>query len=82
MLSESGKMYGVVVWNLAEAWREIDKIQSRLDMKMLGLSRFAANSVAKLELQEDSWRAKVMCLMVKYWFHLLYLTESIREYYK
>jgi hypothetical protein len=49
-------MYGVEVWSLNGGWKEIVKIQSRFCNKMLGLPRFAENSVAELELGNNSRR--------------------------
>jgi hypothetical protein len=63
-LCESRIMYGVEVWRLDEAWKEVDRIQERFCKKILGLSRCAANDVAEMELGGDSRRGKAMWVAV------------------
>jgi hypothetical protein len=46
MLSECRRMCGMEVRGLAGGWKEIVIVQSRFCKKMLGLPRFAENSVA------------------------------------
>jgi hypothetical protein len=50
MLSESRTMYGREMWGLDGGWDETDQIHSRFCQIILGVARFAANSVAELEL--------------------------------
>jgi hypothetical protein len=44
--------------------------------KILGISRFAANGVAELELGRDSRRGKVMSTLVKYWQRILQMDKD------
>jgi hypothetical protein len=60
MVCELRMMYGAEVWGLDEGWKEIDIIHGRLCKKILGISRFAANGVAEVELGKDSRRGKVL----------------------
>jgi hypothetical protein len=61
---ESKMMYGAEIWGLDEGWKEIDIIHGGLCKKILGITRFAANGVAEIELGRDSRRGKVLCLAV------------------
>jgi hypothetical protein len=67
MLCKSRIMYGVEVWGLDEAWKEVDRIHGRFCKKILGLPRCTANGLAEMELGRDSRRRKAMWLAVKYW---------------
>jgi hypothetical protein len=71
MLSESRTMYCIEMLGLDGEWKYIDKIHSRLCKLILGAPRFAANSVAELELGRDNRRGKVLSTVAKYWLRLL-----------
>jgi hypothetical protein len=47
-LCESRIMYGVELWGLDEAWKEVDRIHGRFCKKILGLPRCAANGMAEM----------------------------------
>jgi hypothetical protein len=66
MLCESRIMYGVELWGLDKAWKEVDRLHGRFCKKILGLPRCAANDVAEMELRRDSRRGKAMWLTIKY----------------
>jgi hypothetical protein len=72
---ESRLMYGAEIWGLNEGRKEIGIIHSRL-CKNVGIPRFAANGVAKIELGRDSRRDKVLCLAVKYWLRTLQMDKE------
>jgi hypothetical protein len=46
------------MWGLDGGWKETDKIHSRFCKIILGVLRFAANSMAEQELGRDSRRGK------------------------
>jgi hypothetical protein len=37
MISESSMMYGIGLWGVYDAWKEIDKIRGRFCKKILGV---------------------------------------------
>jgi hypothetical protein len=53
-------MYGVELWGLDEAWKEVDRIHGRFCKKILGLPRCVANGMTEMELGRDSRRGKAM----------------------
>jgi hypothetical protein len=60
MLSESPVMYNDEVWGLDGGWKYIDKINMKFYKKTLGLSRFAANSVAELKFRRYRGRMRYL----------------------
>jgi hypothetical protein len=66
MLVEA-RMYGVEVWGIHEAWKEMDVFHTRFFKKILGVRRCTANSSADLELGRDSSRSSIMIRVLKYW---------------
>jgi hypothetical protein len=60
MVSESSMMYGIELWGVYDAWKEIDKIHGRFCKKILEVTRCAANGAAEIELVRDSRRGKTM----------------------
>jgi hypothetical protein len=71
MISESSMMYGIELWGVYDAWKEIDKIHGRFCKKILGVPRCAANGAAEIELGRDNRRGKTMSLTLKYWQRIL-----------
>jgi hypothetical protein len=55
-LCECNIMYGVELWGLDEAWKEVDRIHGRFCKKMLCLPRCVANGVAEKELGREHKR--------------------------
>jgi hypothetical protein len=47
-------MYGTDMWGLGGGWKEIDKIHSRFCKTILGVPRFAADSVSEQEIDRNS----------------------------
>jgi hypothetical protein len=85
VLSECRMMCGMEVRGLAGGWKEIVAIGSMFCKKIIGLPRFAGNSVAEQELRNSNkrgtWytvirfcckREKVLCMIVKYWLYLIH----------
>jgi hypothetical protein len=64
-ICESRSMYGVEIWGLEEGWKRSDAVQGRFCKKVLWILSIAANGAAVLELERDSRRGKVSCLVVK-----------------
>jgi hypothetical protein len=77
-------MYGVELWGLDEAWKEVDRIHRQLCKKTLGLPRCAVNGMAEMELGRDSKRGKVMWLAVKYWQRMMHMDiqDLVRQCYE
>jgi hypothetical protein len=71
MTSESSMMYGIELWGVYDAWKEIDKIHGRFYKKILGVPRCAANGAAEIELGRDSRRGKTISVILKYWQRIL-----------
>jgi hypothetical protein len=67
MISESSMMYGIELWGVYDAWKEIDKIHGRFCKKIFGVPRCAANGAEEIELGGDSRRGETMRLTLKYW---------------
>jgi hypothetical protein len=59
-LCESGIMYGVELWGLDEAWKEVDRIHGRFCKKIFGVPRCVASDMAEMELGRNSRRGKAM----------------------
>jgi hypothetical protein len=60
-------MYGVELWGLDEAFKEVDRIHGQFCGEILGLPRCVANGMAEMELGRNSRRGKAMWVAVKYW---------------
>jgi hypothetical protein len=83
VISESTMMYGIELWGVYDAWKEIDKIHGRFCKKVLGVPRCAANEAAEIELVRDSRTGKTMRLTLKYWQRILRMDnqESVKKCY-
>jgi hypothetical protein len=79
-LCESRIMYGVELWGLDEAWKEVDRIHGRFCKKILDLPRCAANGITEMELGRDGRRGKAMWVAVKFWQRTMHMDiqDSIR----
>jgi hypothetical protein len=58
-------------WNrnigVKREWKEIDRIRGRFSKKELKVPRCTASRVAELELNSNSRRGKILCMVVKDW---------------
>jgi hypothetical protein len=83
-LCESRIMYGVELWGLDKAWKEVDRIYGRFCKKTLGLPRCAASGMAEMELGRDSRGGKAMWLAVKYWQRIMHMDiqDPVRQCYE
>ena len=70
---ESRIMYGIEVWGLSEAWKEIYKTRSRFCKKRMGTPNCAASRFAEVELGRQSRRGKYTGQIVKYWYRIVCL---------
>jgi hypothetical protein len=80
MVCESSIIYGVQLWELDAAWKEIDNIHGRCK-KLLRLPRCAANSLAENELRRE--RGDDVGV-TKYWQRIISMEiqNSVRECYE
>lgn len=73
MVCEAQIMYGIEVWGLNEAWKDLDKFHSRFFKKLMGLPNCAASGFAETELSRESRRGKYVEQIVKYWYRIMCL---------
>ena len=67
MVCKSEIMYGIEVWRLNEAWKELDKVHSRFCKKLIGVPNYEANGFAEMELSRENRREKCLAQILKYW---------------
>jgi hypothetical protein len=72
-LCESRIVYGVELWGLDEAWKEVERIHGRFCKKILRLPRCVANGMAEMEVGRHSRRGKAMWLAVQYWKRIMHM---------
>jgi hypothetical protein len=82
MLCESRVMYGVELWGLDEAWKEVDRIHGPFCKKILAIC--GANGTTQTELGRDSRRGKAMWLAVQYWQRIMHMDihDPVRQCYE
>jgi hypothetical protein len=73
MLCESKITYGIEVWRLSEAWKELDKVHHRFCKKLMGIPNCAVNGMAEMELGRQSRRGKCIGQILKYWYQIMCL---------
>jgi hypothetical protein len=66
-------MYGIEVWSLSEAWKELDKVYHRVYKKLMGIPNCAVNGLAEMELGRESRRGKRIGQILKYWCQIMCL---------
>jgi hypothetical protein len=64
-------VYGIEVWGLSEARKEIDKARSRFCKKLMGVPNCAASGFAEMELSREGRRGKCIGQIVKYWYRIV-----------
>jgi hypothetical protein len=67
MLCESKIMYGIEVWKLIEAWKELDKVHRTFCKKLMGIPNCAVNKLAEMELGRESRRGKCTGQTLTFW---------------
>jgi len=72
ILCESKIMYGIEVWRLSEAWKELDKIHRRFCKKLLGILNCAVNGLAEMELGRESRRGRCIGQILKYLYQIVF----------
>jgi hypothetical protein len=84
MACESKIMYGIEVWGLNGAWKEVDKVHSIFCKKTIGVPNCAANGFAEMELGRESRRSRCLGRILKYWYSVTFLeTEKpIKQCYE
>jgi hypothetical protein len=84
MVCKSEIMYGIEVWGLNEAWKELDKVHSRFCKKLIGVPNCAANGFVEMELSRESRREKCLVQILKYWYQImdLEIEEPIKQCYE
>lgn len=78
MVCEAKIMYGIDMWGLSEAWKDLGKVYSKLFKKIMGVRNCAATGFAGTELWGGSRRGKCIEHTVKYWFRIMYLDVEFR----
>jgi hypothetical protein len=73
MVRESKIMYGIEIWGLNGAWKEVDKMDSIFCIRIIGISNCAANGFAEMELGRESRRSKCLGRILKYWYSVMFL---------
>lgn len=63
---KSGIMYGIEVWRLDKAWKELDKICSRFCKKVINMLNCAAGGFVEMELCTESRSHRCVGQIVKY----------------
>jgi hypothetical protein len=66
MVCESKIVYGMEVWGLIEAWKDVDRLYSRFCKKLMGILNCAANGFPEMELGRESRRGKCIGQIIKY----------------
>ena len=56
LLHESKIMYGIEVWRLSEAWKELDKVHCRFCEKLMGIPNCTSSELVEVELGGESRR--------------------------
>jgi hypothetical protein len=77
-------MYGIEVWGLNGAWKEVDKVHSIFCKKIIGIPNCAANGFVEMELGRESSRSKCLGRILKYWYCVMFLEaeEPIKRGYE
>jgi hypothetical protein len=75
MVCEAEFMYGIEVWGLSGAWKDLDKVHSSLFKKVMGVPNCAATGFAETEIWIGSRRRKGIEQTVKYWYRIMCLVE-------
>jgi hypothetical protein len=84
MVCESKIMYGIEVWGLNGAWKEVDRVHSIFCKKIIGIPNCAANGFVEMELGRESSRSKCLGRILKYWYSVMFLEreEPIKQCYE
>jgi hypothetical protein len=59
-------MYGIEIWGLNGAWKEVDNVHSRFCKKIIGIPNCTVNGFAEMELGRESMRRKYLQQILKY----------------
>ena len=73
ILCESKIIYGIEVWRLSKAWKELDKVHYRFCKKLMGISNCTMNELVEMELGRESRRGNCVGQILKYWFQIMCL---------
>jgi hypothetical protein len=69
-------MYGIEIWGLNGAWKEVDKIHSIFCKNTIGIPSCAANGFAEMELGRESRRSECLGRILKYWYSVMFLERE------
>jgi hypothetical protein len=72
MLCESKIMYGIQVWGLNKAWKELGKVHSGSCNKLMGVVKCAVSGFAKMEVGRQSTRGKGIEQIVEYLYQIMH----------
>jgi hypothetical protein len=77
-------VYGIEVWGLNGAWKEVDKVYSRFCSKIIGIPNCAVNGFTETEPGRESRRCKCLGQVLKYWYCVICLEmeEPIKQCYE
>jgi hypothetical protein len=71
MVCESKIVYGIEVWGLNGAWKEVDKVHSIFCKKRY--AKLCSKWIAEMELGRESRRSKCLGRILKYWYSVMFL---------
>jgi hypothetical protein len=73
MVRKSNIMYGIEIWGLNGAWKEVDKVHSRFCKKITRIPNWAVNKFVEMELGRNSRTGNCLGQILKYWYHVMCL---------
>jgi hypothetical protein len=72
MVCKSKIMYGIEIWGLNGALKEVPKVHSRFCKKIIGIPNCAANGFTEMELGKESRKGKCLGQVLKYWYCVMF----------
>lgn len=73
-------MYGIEIWGLNGAWKEVDKVHSRFCKKIID-KRNCSKRIYRYGTQQGEWERQVLGQILKYWYIVMCLEteEPIKQ---